>query len=205
MARKIKVVAVTAPEQSMEVAPVVTPEVVEEVSQVIQESPAPLQPVGVDIMQKEELEKLSDSGSLVDTEELDRLVAEHHKSRQAAKKADDKMTCPDCGKQVTKKTMRYSHKKFCKSGTPAVEPVPTPIPEPAPAPLPEPVPVPKAKTKTRAVRIKKEPEILPIYTEEAPREEVPTIMSLREALDGERRVRQIQRKERIKSLFGTAI
>ena len=59
------------------------------------------------------------------------------------KKKDDKVACPDCGRMVSAKTLKYTHKANCKALKPKPEPVHSAVvyqkeEEPAPVKAPEP-------------------------------------------------------------------
>jgi hypothetical protein len=86
---------------------------------------------------------------LLDTEEIDQMLNEMQKEQ---KKQPEQEECINCGKTMSKKSLKYSHIKNCK-GRAIVIPEPV-IPEPV---VPEPVVV-RPKTKRAPAKPKAKPE-----------------------------------------------
>ena len=88
----------------------------------------------------------------MNSEDLDRLVEEYTKERKLKQKKEvPKAECEYCGKQMSSKSLKYSHIKSCKSKPVAAEPEPEPLPEPE-------VLKPKRKTPVRRTIKKAEPQ-----------------------------------------------
>lgn len=66
----------------------------------------------------------NDDADEINTEDLEFLIAETQERK--GKKAQPKAECPDCGKTMSAKALKYSHVPNCKA-----KPLPPPPPEPA--------------------------------------------------------------------------
>jgi hypothetical protein len=147
--------------------------------------------------------KDDDDNDSVNTEELDKLNAEYKGNTKPAKQPVDKVQCPDCGKEVSAKTMKYSHKKYCIK--PVVEP------EPAKDLQTNAVKVDATPKKAKAKQEKKPvPEAKPQEPEKeeegfATGQHQAQVYSTHQLLDMQRKGRQLMRKDRFQSLFKKAV
>jgi hypothetical protein len=165
--RKVKVVSMgTELVQTIEQSPTVILNEHEEVEEQPHPdppaSPPPQQP------QPDQATDLEDN-PLLDTEEIDTMLEEVKRTKEAFmmasimtkkqqdEKADDKEECINCGKVLSKKSLKYSHSKTCKGLQPIDIPTEAP-PEPEPI-IPEPV-KPK-RTRTKAAPQKPEVKVEP--------------------------------------------
>ena len=122
---------------------------------------------------------------LLDTEEIDQMLNEMQKEQ---KKQPEQEECINCGKTMSKKSLKYSHIKNCK-GRAIV------IPEPVPEPVPEVV---RPKTKRAPAKPKAKPEstVVEPITEKA--------KVVNDALLTQSQTRQQQRQVRISLLTSHA-
>ena len=127
---------------------------------------------------------------LLDTEEIDQMLNEMQKE---LKKQPEQEECINCGKTMSKKSLKYSHIKNCK-GRAIV------IPEPVPEPVitePEPEVVrPKTKRAPAKPKVKPEPTVVEPITEKA--------KVVNDALLTQSQTRQQQRQVRISLLTSHA-
>ena len=99
---------------------------------------------------------------LLDTEEIDQMLKEIQTKQKTQPEQEE---CVNCGKTMSKKSLKYSHLKNCK-GRAIVIPEPV-IPEPV-IPEPEPVVVrPKTKRAPAKPKVKPEPTVVEPITEKA--------------------------------------
>ena len=139
-----------------------------------------------------------DDDDSVNTEELDKLIAEYKGNTKPAKQPADKVQCPDCGKEVSAKTMKYSHKKYCIK--PVVEP------EPAKDLQTNTVKVDATPKKAKAKAKPQEP-VKETEKEEgfATGQHQAQVYSTQQLSDMQRKERQLMRKDRFQSLFKKAV
>ena len=127
---------------------------------------------------------------LLDTEEIDQMIKEMQTTQ---KKQPEQEECINCGKTMSKKSLKYSHIKNCK-GRAIV--IPEPVPEPV-IPEPEPVVVrPKTKRAPAKPKVKPEPTVVEPITEKA--------KVVNDALLTQSQTRQQQRQVRISLLTSHA-
>ena len=126
---------------------------------------------------------------LLDTEEIDQMLNEMQKEQ---KKQPEQEECINCGKTMSKKSLKYSHIKNCK-GRAIV--IPEPVPESVPEPVPEVV---RPKTKRAPAKPKAKPEstVVEPITEKA--------KVVNDALLTQSQTRQQQRQVRISLLTSHA-
>ena len=182
------------PRNSIKVVPISTETVTND--EPVTEPEAPQQqveePQEQEEYQEEEEEPMEPD---VDSEDLEELVKEYTKQRKRKQKeSDPRVGCQHCGKQMSAKSLKYSHQRNCKS-----DPANLPPPPPPPAPVPhEP-----AKMKTRAPRKQTKPQeveyeiIPPSRQEEAPQPLTTSYVKLMET-------KRNQKQARIKSLASQA-
>ena len=128
--------------------------------------------------EEEEAPEAQDEADEINTEDLEFLIAETQERKgrkETPKKAHPKAECPDCGKTMSAKALKYSHAPNCKA---------KPLPPPPPEPTPEPA------KKTRAPR-------------KLPKEEPPPTQTL-EPQTPKPQTRQEVRKQRFSSLASQA-
>ena len=125
---------------------------------------------------------------LLDTEEIDQMLNEIQKAQKTQPEQEE---CINCGKTMSKKSLKYSHIKNCK-GRAIV------IPEPVvPEPVPEPEVVrPKTKRAPAKPKVKPEPVVVEPITEKA--------KVVNDALLTQSQTRQQQRQVRISLLTSQA-
>ena len=122
--RSIKVVKLSSPETEAKEAEPSEP-IVQEPEQTVEEKVP-------EEIHEQQPEQQSDD---VMSEDLDALVKEYSRARkQKLKDQDVKSECQHCGKLMSAKSLKYSHKKNCKED-PSNKPPPTPPPSPPPSPI----------------------------------------------------------------------
>ena len=210
MVKKIKVVEINQPTTDTEAQPASPdPEPTQTVEEPVQteEAPpkkvrearqpreprAPKQPKESKVPDPPVEDPPSDADS-INTEELMTVISEHRKKKLAPEpvaqepppsvcKEDLKVSCPDCKKDMSAKSLKYSHAKNCKA-----KPAPPPPPPP-----PEP--------KKRAPRPKKPQVVEETQEQYLQREVVPTVQQL---ILAERAMRQGVRKQKFQALLSDA-
>ena len=137
-----------------------------------------------------------DEKPLLDSEEIDAILKEVRFEPKATK-TDDKEECIQCGKLLSKKSLKYSHTKTCKGLQPEdIQRIDTPDPEEAPPPPPEPEPV-----KIKKPRAKRAPAPVP-------EPEEPIVQKAKTAADmlrDQREERRSMRQARISMLASQAL
>jgi len=135
----------------------------------------------------------------MNSEDLDELVKQYTKEKKQKQRAmEEKAECQHCGKQMSAKSLKYSHKRNCKKD---------PSNAPAPPP-PPPAPEPTAKIRSRKTVVKKqkaEPE--PEYViQSAPPEDIkqPFTTSYVRLMELQRSARTQQKQQRMKTLASQA-
>ena len=118
---------------------------------------------------------------LLDTEEIDQMIKEMQTTQ---KKQPEQEECINCGKTMSKKSLKYSHIKNCK-GRAIV--IPEPVPE---------VVRPKTKRAPAKPKVKPEPTVVEPITEKA--------KVVNDALLTQSQTRQQQRQVRISLLTSHA-
>ena len=91
--------------------------------------------------------------------------------KKGREKEKERVTCQDCGKELSAHVLKYDHKKFCKAvkiPEPTPEKTPEPIPEPIPEKTPEPIPEPPGLVKQKSVTVKPKPKPKPKPTPTKP-------------------------------------
>ena len=206
MVKKIKVVEMNQPVSDTEAQPVASdPEPTQTVEEPVQTEEAPpkkaRQPREPRAPKQPRESKVPDppvedppsDGDSINTEEIMTVISEHRKKKLAPEpvaqepppsvcKDDIKVSCPDCKKDMSAKSLKYSHAKNCKA-------------KPAPPPPPPPEP------KKRAQRPKKPQVVEETQEQYLQREVVPTVQQL---ILAERAMRQGVRKQKFQALLSDA-
>jgi hypothetical protein len=147
-----------------------------------------------------------DDNDSVATEELDRLIAEYTGSSiKATKKPAEKVQCPDCLKEVSAKTMKYSHKKYCIK--PVVEPEPAKDLQTNTVTVDATPKKAKAKSQQEKKPVPEANPQEPVKEEEgfATGQHQAQVYSTQQLLDMQRKERHMMRKDRFQSLFKKAV
>ena len=135
-----------------------------------------------------------------DSDDLEELVKEYQKEKRQKQKANEpRATCQHCDKEMSMKSLRYSHQKNCKK-----DPINSPPPPPPPPTPVEPVRM-KSRSPRKKATVKKE-EVIAYKIEEPVKEEIkePLTTNYVRLAEQQRSARITQKSQRMKKLASQA-